>query len=180
MSFKDYIENKPIIHTSRLCIRPMYPSDVPALEKWMLDKSIYTYWGKGPGKTDKKPELLFTKANKPAKSFYLGIEETASGNVIGDLWVYLIENDRMATVAIRLASFRHGKGYGTEALSAMTHFCFEHTELKRLQANVDIRNTASQRMLEKCGYQREGLIRQGKLVNTWCDYYIYGILSDDI
>ena len=36
------------------------------------------------------------------------------------------------------------------------------------------------RMLEKCGYKREGLIRQGKMVNTWCDYYIYGILPDDV
>jgi len=34
-------------------------------------------------------------------------------------------------------------------------------------------------MLEKCGYVREGLIRQGKLVSTWCDYYIYAILSTD-
>ena len=35
-------------------------------------------------------------------------------------------------------------------------------------------------VLEKCGYTREGLIRQGKMVNTWCDYYIYGILSTDL
>ena len=61
----------------------------------------------------------------------------------------------------------------------MTRFCFEHTELRRLQAQVDVHNIASQRMLEKCGYTREGLIRQGKMVNTWCDYYIYGILADD-
>ena len=26
---------------------------------------------------------------------------------------------------------------------------------------------------------REGLIRQGKMVNTWCDYYVYGILDSD-
>ncbi len=71
-------------------------------------------------------------------------------------------------------------GYGTEALSAMTGFCFENTELKRLWAQVDVRNTASVRMLEKCGYTREGLIRQGKMVNTWCDHYIYGILASDI
>ena len=32
-------------------------------------------------------------------------------------------------------------------------------------------------MLEKCGYMQEGLIRQGKMVNTWCDYSIYGILK---
>ena len=49
-----------------------------------------------------------------------------------------------------------------------------------LEAQVDVRNVASWRMLEKCGYTREGLIRQGKMVNTWCDYYIYGILVDDL
>ena len=116
---------------------------------------------------------------KPTKSFHLGIEEKASGKVIGDLYVYLIENDRMASVAIRLAPACQGKGYGTEALSAMTNFCFSNTELKRLWTEVDIRNIPSQKMLEKCGYKQEGLIRQGKMVNTWCDYYIYGKLAAD-
>ena len=45
---------------------------------------------------------------------------------------------------------------------------------------VDIRNTASCRILEKCGYVREGMIRQGRMVNTWCDYYIYGILHSGL
>lgn len=180
MALADYIKNKPVIDTPRLRIRPMRKSDVPVLKEWMPDPSLYTYWGKGPGKTDKHPESLFEKAAKPTKSFHLGIEETACGKVIGDLWVYLIENDRMASVAIRLAPSRQGKGLGTEALSAMTRFCFERTELRRLWAEVDVRNTPSQRMLEKCGYRREGLIRQGKMVQTWCDYYIYGMLSSDM
>ena len=93
--------------------------------------------------------------------------------------MYLIENDRMASVAIRLAPACQGKGYGTEALSEMTRFCFENTQLQRLWTKVDVRNIPSQRMLEKCGYRKEGLIRQGKMVNTWCDYVIYGILSTD-
>ena len=54
------------------------------------------------------------------------------------------------------------------------------TELKRLWAEIDFRNVASQRMLEKSGFTREGLIRQGKMVNTWCDYYVYGILDSDL
>ena len=99
--------------------------------------------------------------------------------MIGDIWVYLIENDRMASVAVRIAPASQGKGYGTEALAAMTGFCFTKTELRRLQAEVDARNVQSQRMLERCGFTREGLIRQGKMVNTWCDYYIYGLLSTD-
>ena len=179
MALADYINNKPVIETNRLIIRTMVSSDIPALWEWMPDKSIYTYWGKGPSKAERNPELLFEKEEKPTKSFHLGIAEKNSGKVVGDIWVYLIENDRMAQIAIRLSKAVHGKGYGTESLSAMTGFCFDHTELQRLWTEVDVRNTASCRMLEKCGYTKEGLIRQGKMVNTWCDYYIYGILSTD-
>ena len=179
MALADYIYQKPVIETERLRIRPMSAADVPALEEWMPDPSIYTYWGKGPSKGEKNPQLLFEKEEKPTKSLHLGIALKGADQVIGDIWVYLIENDRMASVAVRLSSKYQGNGYGTEALSAMTKFCFENTELKRLWTEVDTRNIASQKMLEKCGYTREGLIRQGKMVNTWCDYYIYGILSSD-
>ena len=179
MALADYIYQKPVTETERLRIRPMGAADVPALTEWMPDPSIYTYWGKGPSKGEKNPQLLFEKEERPTKSLHLGIALKDADQVIGDIWVYLIENDRMASVAVRLSSNYQGKGYGTEALSAMTKFCFENTELKRLWTEVDTRNIASQKMLEKCGYTREGLIRQGKMVNTWCDYYIYGILSSD-
>lgn len=179
MALADYIFKKPVIDTERLTIRPMCVGDVPALKEWLSDPSIYAYWGKGPSKAEKDPELLFEKEEKPTKSFHLGIEEKASAKVIGDLYVYLIENDRMASVALRLSRACHGEGFGTEALAAMTDFCFSHTELQRLWTEVDVRNIASQKVLEKCGYTREGLIRQGKMVNVWCDYYIYGILAAD-
>ena len=179
MALADYIDRKPVIDMARLRLRPMRPEDVPALEEWMPDKSIYAYWGKGPGKTDKNPALLFAKPARPTKSFHLGIEEKATGKVVGDLWVYRIEKDREATVAIRLAPSRHGKGYGTEALSAMTRFCFANTELQYLRAEVDVRNAPSRRMLEKCGYRQEGAVRHGKMVSTVCDYCVYGIRADD-
>lgn len=180
MSLVDYVYNKPTIETARMIIRPMTIADISDLKEWMPDQSIYTYWGKAPSKAEKNPELLFEKGNKPSKSFHLGIAVKELDKVIGDLYVYLIENNRMASVAIRISRNYQGKGYGTEALSAMVRFCFNNTELKRLWAEVDIHNIASQRILEKCGFTREGLIRQGKMVNTWCDYYIYGILDSDL
>ena len=91
---------------------------------------------------------MFEKEEKPTKSFHLGIAEKNRGKVVGDLWVYLIENDRMAQIAIRLSKDVHGKGYGTESLSAMTGFCFDHTELQRLWAEVDVRNTVSCRQYQ--------------------------------
>ncbi len=179
MALADYIFKKPVIDTERLTIRPMCVGDVPALKEWLPDPSVYTYWGKEPSKSEKNPEMLFANEQKPTKSFHLGIALKDGDKVVGDIYVYLIENDRMASIAIRLAPSCQKKGYGTEALSAMTAFCFENTELQRLWTEVDVRNIPSQRMLEKCGYTREGLIRQGKMVNAWCDYYIYGKLATD-
>lgn len=180
MSLNDYLLQKPVLTTPRLILRTMTASDVPDLREWMPDKSLYKYWGKNPGKTDRNPELMFITPNKPTKSFHWGIVCKAHNKVIGEVWVYLIENNRMARVAIRLSGQYHGQGYATEALREVVRFCFGHTELKRLWSDVDIRNEASCRMLEKCGFTREGLVRQGKMVSTWCDYYLYGILKSDL
>ncbi len=94
--------------------------------------------------------------------------------------IFYRKDRKQRSVAIKIAASEQGHGYGAEALAAITNFCFEHTELQRLWTEVDVRNIPSQKMLEKCGYIREGHIRQGKMVNTWCDYYIYGILAFDV
>ncbi len=99
--------------------------------------------------------------------------------VIGDMWVYLIENDRMAKVAFRLSPACQGKRLMTEALVRAVIFCFEETELQSLWADVHIQNIASYKTLEKAGFKREGLIRGGKMVNTYCDYYLYGMIKAD-
>lgn len=171
---------KPTLQTGRLILRPLRQEDVPALRRWLADPRLYPYWGKGPGKADKDPTLLFAKAEKPTKSFHLGLQERESGLVIGELWVYCIEYDRMAKVAYRIAPDCQGKGYATEALGAMVEYCFGSTPLRRLWAEVDVRNPASCRVLEKCGFTREGKIRQGKMVSSWCDYYLYGLLREDL
>lgn len=176
----DYIYAKPVLKTERLTLRALRPDDVPALREWMGDKSMYKFWGKGAGKSDKDPSLLFVKSEKPSKSFHWGIAENAGDKVVGELWVYLIENDRMAKIAYRIAPSRQGRGYATEALRAAVRFCFEHTELRRLWSDVDVRNEASCRVLENCGFNREGLVRQGKMVSSWCDYYLYGLLREDV
>ena len=175
MSLADYVRSKPTLETARLLIRPLVPADIPALKEWMPDESIYAYWGKGPGKAERNPELLFARESRPAKSFHLGIALRETGQVVGDVWVYRIVRDREATVAVRLGRPHQGRGYGTEALDAMVRFCFGRTELKRLRAEVDVRNVASQRMLEKCGFAREGGVRRGKMVSVRCEFYAYGL-----
>jgi len=83
-------------------------------------------------------------------------------------------------IPIRCIAERHQKkGYATEALKEVVNFSFSKTELKRLWSDADTRNEASRIVLEKCGFEQEGRIRQGKMVSSWCDYYIYGILKED-
>lgn len=158
MSLNDYVCEKPVFHTKQLTLRALTAADADDLREWTPDKALYRYWGKNPGKADKDPALLFASPKKPTKSFHWGIVQSADFKVIGEVWVYLIENDRMAKGAIRLGRKYHGHGCGTEVLRETVRFCFVHTELRRLWSDVDVRNTASCRLLEKCGFTREGLV----------------------
>lgn len=177
---KDYLDVKPVLQTQRLIIRAMTKSDVFSLLQWTPNKNLYKYWGKNAGAHDKNPALMFEKEEKPTKSFHLGIEEKSSGKVVGEIWVYLIENDRMGKVAFRIGEQYQKMGYATESLKRLIDFCFDNTELQRLWTDVHVENEPSIKVLEKCGFRREGLIRQGKMVSSWCDYYIYGLLKTDL
>ncbi|MCR0566510.1 GNAT family N-acetyltransferase [[Clostridium] innocuum] len=99
--------------------------------------------------------------------------------MIGEIWIYLIENNRMAKVAFRLSKQYQGNGLMSEALKSVIEFCFSKTELQKIWTDVHILNHVSYKTLEKVGFQREGHIRGGKMVNTYCDYYLYGILKSD-
>lgn len=179
MKLQDYVQNKPILETDRLLLRPLQYADVADLKEWLSDISLYQYWGKRPGKSDLNPELLFQKKERPTKSFHWGIVHKKDNKVIGEMWVYLIENNRMAKVAFRLSQIYQGNGLMAEALIKVVIFCFEKTELQRLWTDVHIYNIASFKTLERAGFKREGLVREGKMVNMYCDYYLYGMTKSN-
>lgn len=172
---KDYINNKPTIESERLLLRKLTKNDIEDLREWTPNKAIYKYWGKNPGKADLHPEKLFEKEEKPSKSFHLGIELKENKKVIGDIYIYLIERDKKAKVAIRLNPMYHNQGLGSEAVKTMVDWCFDNTELEIIWSDVDNNNLASIRLLEKCGFTKIKEIQQGKMVSTICDFYIYEI-----
>ena len=75
-----------------------------------------------------------------------------------------------------------GKGYMTEAVSAMIDYLLNTVGANRILARFDPNNIASGRVMEKCGMKFEGVCRQ----DSYCDkrgYYdlaYYSILKDDI
>lgn len=73
-----------------------------------------------------------------------------------------------------------GRGYATWAAEQVVRFAFEKAGLHRVEASVMPCNTASQRVLEKCGFRREGLARRYlKIQGKWEDHFIYAVTSED-
>ena len=184
MSIYDYRFEKPVLETERLLLRELTAEDADDLKEWLGLPEIYTYWGRCANKNELSPEMMFVDPRphvqrKPTLDLHLGILLKENGKVIGDLFGCQTENARMAKVAYRISPAYWGKGIATEALDALVRFYFTKTELQRLWTDVDTRNVASVRVLEKCGFVREGCIRQGKMVSTYCDYYLYGMLKED-
>ncbi|GAB2289709.1 hypothetical protein Dimus_024018 [Dionaea muscipula] len=59
-----------------------------------------------------------------------------------------------------------GKGIATQAVRLLASSIFhEWPHLERLEALVDVENTASQRVLEKAGFQRDGVLRKYLIIN---------------
>ena len=63
------------------------------------------------------------------------------------------------------------EGFGTEAAKEGTRIGFEELSLHRMEADVMTENRASLRILEKCGYKKEGYFREYFRINgKWEDH----------
>lgn len=72
------------------------------------------------------------------------------------------------------------QGVMTRALGAAIPFAFDHLRLNRLEAACLPTNTASIRLLETCGFSREGYARRYLCINgEWQDHLLYAMLHDD-
>ncbi|MGO9360146.1 MAG: GNAT family N-acetyltransferase [Xanthobacteraceae bacterium] len=74
-----------------------------------------------------------------------------------------------------------GRGYMTAALRVLLPSLFGELNLHRIEAACIPTNTASVRVLEKCGFAREGRARRYLCINgVWQDHYLFGLLNDDL
>jgi RimJ/RimL family protein N-acetyltransferase len=99
------------------------------------------------------------------------------GTKIGEIHHFLDLPHHLMEIACWLVPSERKKGCATEATQLMVDYLFLLKGIARIQAIVDVRNIASQRALEKAGFQREGTMRdesfdRGELR----DYYLYSII----
>ena len=83
-------------------------------------------------------------------------------------------------IAYALAQRCWRRGLMSEALSALVEFCFARLHLYRVEAIVMPENVASCRMLEKLGFQREGVLRhRDYLKGAHHDMAMYALLREE-
>ena len=82
--------------------------------------------------------------------------EQPDGTHIGDLCFKGLGENGAAEIGYGLLEEYRGRGYATEAVQAACRWAFGHAALKRLEAETEAGNAASQRVLAKCGFRPNG------------------------
>lgn len=95
------------------------------------------------------------------------IVQTADGTRVGSVsWRSSMygpdERSRAWQLGIALLPEGRGHGYGGQALRLCADYLFEHTQVTRIEGQVDIDNIAGQRAMEKAGFLREGVARKAQ------------------
>jgi len=92
---------------------------------------------------------------------------------VGGMGIHLGQDvhRQTATLGYWLGENFWGRGIMTEAVAALTGFCFDNFLLRRIAAEVFINNPASARVLEKAGFVLEGrlknyVIKDGELLDS--------------
>jgi RimJ/RimL family protein N-acetyltransferase len=119
--------------------------------------------------------------NAEGRSYGFLIFSRPSGGLLGSVGG-AIEKHRMQ-FGYCLARDAWGRGFATEAARAFVDAALEIPELWRVQAYCDVENTASARVLEKIGLEREGTLRRymvlPNLGDTPRDVHCYARVRSD-
>jgi RimJ/RimL family protein N-acetyltransferase len=149
--------------------------DLPLLLEWFNNLNFtgrYDPVDAQQSKTD--IEKSYDKLGSDEKWFFI---EKKDGTKVGFIGTHLYGG---LEIGYALIPTERGKGYCTEAVKIMVDYLFMSKELVRIQAATNSENKASQSVLEKAGFQKEGIVRKGLFLwGEWVDIYLYGILREE-
>lgn len=164
----------PILHTKRLVLREIVPADAPALLAVHGDAESMRWFGSDP-----LPDLAAAQAlvetfagwrRQPNPGTRWGIALRGDADrLLGSCGLWSWNRAwRRCTTGYELHPSVRGQGLMDEALRAMLAWGFGPMGLNRVEALVHPENPSSRRVLQRLGFQSEGLMRE---VGYWRDQY---------
>lgn len=169
--------------TARLRLRPLGDRDALALFAIYSDPRVMRYWSSPPWDSleTAKTSIANDVADRVAGAHLrLGIEHPEQG-LLGTCTLFGIQrSSRRAELGYALASPHWGNGFMQEALGALIGHGFGALALNRLEADIDPRNAASAKTLQRLGFRLEGHLRERWIVaGEVSDSDLYGLLCRD-
>jgi len=145
------------LHDDDLVLRPWTEDDVPALAAACNDPEIPRWIPVIPSPYTEQDALAFIRGEvRPDLDHSFAI--TFGGAVVGSIGMSVNLN-RTGHVGYWCAREARGRGVTPRALRLVCRFGFDKLGLGRLELITDPDNVASQRVAEKVGFRREGILR---------------------
>ncbi|MFK8029108.1 MAG: GNAT family N-acetyltransferase [Gammaproteobacteria bacterium] len=151
---------QPTIETDRLLIRELLPSDVEGMFELDSSPNVHLYLGNQPVKTLAESRETIRSIRQQYRTQGIGrwaVEEKSSGQFVGwtgfkvntDIEINGLKN--LFDLGYRFIESAWGKGYASETGFACLKYAFENLNYDPVYGAADVRNAASNRILQKMG-----------------------------
>lgn len=159
----------PTLTTERLRLRELLPADAPALYAMRSDERVMAHIGRPRATTLQDTEELIARIAKDRaenSGITWGLTLLDADALIGTIGYYRLKLEHHRGEIGYMLGFDHwGRGLMGEALEAAVACGFEQFRFHSIEAVTDPRNTASNKLLERHGFAREGLFKENFLWN---------------
>ena len=162
-------------------LRPFDEADLELLTRFATEPAFSApfEWSRyrSPGEFRRRWEKDAFLSEDP---HYLAVAGAEGGAIGWVMWEHAnrgIGGSDVWVIGALLAPEHRGRGAGTAAHRLLVDHLFDTTTAHRLCAFTEADNVAEQRTLEKCGFQREGVLREtGFRGGEWRNVVAYGLL----
>ena len=174
----------PTLKTPRLILRRIAMRDAKDIFAYSSDVEVarHVLWSAQRSVSEARDYCRYMlrryRADEPSS---WGIIEQETERLVGTIgYMAYSEENASVEVGYSLARWCWNKGYTTEALARVIDYTFDATDINRIEAQHELDNPASGRVMEKCGMRREGVLRQ-RLYNKgkFVDVALWAILRAD-
>ena len=176
----------PVIASGRVFLRPFERSDASTYQRWRSDEAVMrlaSFVGPIPSLAaiEQRIDRLARDDGTTAYTFLICLSEQ-DGRAIGEAALFHLDRDNgSAELGIFIGEAGEwGKGYGTDAVTALVEFGFGELRLERVWLEVWTENARARRSYEKAGFVHEGTLRHDRYEHgEFTDGDVMSILRDE-
>lgn len=140
-----------------LLLRPPTEADVSAVTEACQDGELSRFIPHFPSPYREEHARIWIdsrKQDETARTFL--IVDSKSGEMLGSIEVRL---GQVGSIGYMIAKSARGRGIATRAATLLSRWAVTEGGVERLELTTDPENLASQRVAEKAGFTREGILR---------------------